>query len=467
MKTAIVALVAISAFYVLVIRPDQRAKRAAQERRAAEIVAAEEAARVASDESKKRSSERDLRFRLKELELAKEEADKEVQLRESSEQLRESSEKSNPIQETDAAATDAPEPQPPPVELSDFKKFGPSLFIVKGDKGSGSGFICEVNGQAVCLTNAHVLSGNKSLTFVTPDGGALAVAVEKMHVASNRDLAFFALKSELPALKPAGTTLKIDIGDEVVCLGNSGGGGVVTDVRGTVVGVGPEEIEVDAPIVEGNSGSPVLHLKSGSVLGVATRSQKDAKPTFTTKGTRFAEVRRFCARIEGTTWSPYTWSDFAAEASLIESYAKHGDELTVLILEVVSGFLNPTGYDNTSVGIRSAVRAFIAAATSATITSADRMRAQAAFLRDVAFELRKGPFEELDKMRSKAGSMGAYHKAKLEEQIEKREAMAEKIKELANAKIDIAGSSQAPAKTTRRPGSIIPEKTPTSPSIRP
>ena len=60
------------------------------------------------------------------------------------------------------------------------------------------------------------------------------------------------------------------IDDDVVVLGNAEGGGVINTIKGKIVGVGPNLVEVDAAFVPGNSGSPIIHLKTGKVIGVAT-----------------------------------------------------------------------------------------------------------------------------------------------------------------------------------------------------
>ena len=46
------------------------------------------------------------------------------------------------------------------------------------------------------------------------------------------------------------------IGDDVVVLGNSGGGGVITSIPGKVVGVGPDRIEVSAEFIQATPGAP-------------------------------------------------------------------------------------------------------------------------------------------------------------------------------------------------------------------
>ena len=154
--------------------------------------------------------------------------------------------------------------------------------IVCGDK-AGSGFVVR---EGVVI--AHRLDGTRLRL------GARDEAV-------GRDMVRFALDESVPAFDLAAGVP--DIGDPVVVLGNSDGRGVVTEIRGKVIGVGPREIEVDAAFVIGNSGSPVLD-RHGRVIGIATylrdcRNDED----WSKVNTRFNGIRRFALRLLGTRWA--------------------------------------------------------------------------------------------------------------------------------------------------------------------
>ena len=147
---------------------------------------------------------------------------------------------------------------------------GDSLVIVKGDEGSGSGFICNNRVNTLLYTNIHVIADIKQPVMTDLSGTPLVTGLAD--VAAGRDIARFAL-TKLPA-KPLEIITEFEsnvrIGDAVVVLGNSGGGGVVTKLPGEIVGIGPDRIEVSAEFIPGNSGSPIIHVKSGKVVGIAT-----------------------------------------------------------------------------------------------------------------------------------------------------------------------------------------------------
>ena len=88
----------------------------------------------------------------------------------------------------------------------------------------------------------------------------------------------------------------VAVGDEVWVLGNAEGAHVVTPIAGKLVGIGPNLVEVDAPFVPGNSGSPIIHKRTGKVIGVATyviQRAADAAPGLSLP----TAVRRFGYRV--------------------------------------------------------------------------------------------------------------------------------------------------------------------------
>jgi hypothetical protein len=91
----------------------------------------------------------------------------------------------------------------------------------------------------------------------------------------------------------------LQIGAEIVVAGNSEGEGVVREIPGKLVGLGPDRIEVDAEFVPGNSGSPILLKSTGQVIGVATYMKIPRSLRGSTKSvTSLNEVRRFGYRMD-------------------------------------------------------------------------------------------------------------------------------------------------------------------------
>lgn len=150
-----------------------------------------------------------------------------------------------------------------------------SIVMVEGDGGVGTGFVARLRGVDFVVTNLHVIGGNEKITVTTVRG--VSVPVSGMFGAMGRDIAILRIEGEntVPALKLTEDPIRsVKLGDKVAVVGNRRGGGVATQVSGTVRGMGPNRVEVDAPFQPGNSGSPILHVETGEVVGVASYSQR-------------------------------------------------------------------------------------------------------------------------------------------------------------------------------------------------
>jgi hypothetical protein len=197
-------------------------------------------------------------------------------------------------------------------------QYHPDAFdVVKGDEGSGSSFVCLLDGKPWLFTNIHVTAELHNPKFTRLDGGPLSLGAAD--AAQGHDIMRIALNAAPPHPLEAITDFNnnVALGDEVVVLGNSGGGGVVTSLTGTVLGVGPDRIEVSAEFIPGNSGSPIIHKKTGKVIGVATYLTR-RYDEFAKGDPKAPVVRRFAYRLDSVkTWEPVNWGEFRSEAEQI------------------------------------------------------------------------------------------------------------------------------------------------------
>ena len=146
-----------------------------------------------------------------------------------------------------------------------------------GGDGGGSGFIVDADGLIV--TNAHVVEGAESIE-VRFFGGERTRA-EAIAVDSTRDLAVLQVEvGNLPTV-PLGSSAGVEVGDEVIAIGNAIGivgeptvtAGIVSGLNRTI----PLEdnkrlvrlIQTDAAINPGNSGGPLVNA-AGEVIGINT-----------------------------------------------------------------------------------------------------------------------------------------------------------------------------------------------------
>jgi len=189
-----------------------------------------------------------------------------------------------------------------------------ALAIISAGHVTGSGFVAVMNAKRYLITNEHVLRGGQPFSATLLNGQTLKLGT--LDVAEDRDVVRFELvATNVPAL-PLSTTPH-SIGDAVGVFGNSEGGGVATSIFGKLVGLGPVLIETDAAFVRGNSGSPILDDK-GEIVGVATFAVRDTDPNdWVKQGTRFAQVRRFGVRLNGTKWKTINAAQYFLRADAL------------------------------------------------------------------------------------------------------------------------------------------------------
>jgi Trypsin-like peptidase domain len=234
------------------------------------------------------------------------------------------------------------------VSAADPAQYTKSLVIVEGDSGVGSGSIIKFKGNSLIVTNAHVLSGNRSVKFRLLNSRELKA--ETIGTPYDRDI-LVAKQNQVTEGLEASETVDADvaIGDEVVVLGNSQGSSVVTEIKGKVSGIGPDLIEVDAKFVLGNSGSPIIHVKTGKVIAIATFVTIRKLDTIS-RDSQFKQVRRFGYRLDTISkWHFLPPEKFLAEGVYIAQAKRRNDDLLMLAQDLSKNMrVNPNRYERGS-----------------------------------------------------------------------------------------------------------------------
>jgi hypothetical protein len=195
-----------------------------------------------------------------------------------------------------------------------------SIVLMKGDRGSGTGFLCKLAGRNVVLSNAHVLLGNRVLTIKTIAGRVLEYST--IRVCKGRDIVAYEIKEpgNLQYLTIHDNVAGMNNQEPIVVFGNSAGGGVVTTLRGKMQGLGPDKIEVDAAFVAGNSGSPIIAYPYDAVVGMATYLTREPEVDWTNKSTRFADIRRYGVRVDNVSWEDFQVLDMSEYTSALDIF---------------------------------------------------------------------------------------------------------------------------------------------------
>jgi hypothetical protein len=203
------------------------------------------------------------------------------------------------------------------------------LVEIRGDRGSGTGFFVELKGKNFIVTNQHVLSGNETIEFYASDGETIATG--NIFGAEGYDVALIQVDSPPATLTVKDEIDKLKLEDKKVIIpGNALGDGVFSAIKGKVLAVGPQLIEVDAKFVSGHSGSPIITkdmLGNYSVLGVATFT-KTTKLQGRDQLSRYDETRWYGYRLDNIqNWQKITWDRFSREAKRLNEVETRTEDI--------------------------------------------------------------------------------------------------------------------------------------------
>ncbi len=205
-----------------------------------------------------------------------------------------------------------------------------AVLIIEGDESVGTGFTVAQDGKKYLYTAAHVLSGNLRLTIKNSKGTSFR-KFGLFEAAEGADLVRMEMLEEVEDyLEIADVDAAMQINTQIAALGNGGGTGVVAVEEGKILGTSGDSIEVDAGIIQGNSGGPVVDTASGKVIGVVTHLSSERTDLWS-EGTRQAEVRRFACRVNKTwEWKSMKIGAFLADGKALEEF----DEMTRICFSI-------------------------------------------------------------------------------------------------------------------------------------
>jgi S1-C subfamily serine protease len=205
-----------------------------------------------------------------------------------------------------------------------------AVVLIKGDNAEGTGFLVKTPDGPVVMTNLHVISNNPNLQITTNTG--VPVTILSYKGATDRDMARISIKDGTFKYLTLATDISSTVqpGDEVITPGNSEGGEVMLNTDGKVLGIGPDRVEIDNPIYHGNSGGPILHVKSGQVIGIVTEAMKvdltDAldKASFASRSSAISSsMRYFGLRLDTVPgWETYDLNRFENETAFLDQFDK-------------------------------------------------------------------------------------------------------------------------------------------------
>ena len=221
-----------------------------------------------------------------------------------------------------------------------------SCVLIHGEDGDGTGFLVrspDGKGGEVVTCN-HVILEAGHAVIRDMDGHELKWS--RVHSHPKLDLAWVPIDGGLPEGAPclavAKSVTALPLESPIVCYGDSNGEGVVVGSAGRLLGIGPENIEVDAQMVMGNSGGPIVNAQ-GEVLAVASHLiELDDDKEWEVRGTRFAKgegrpARRFAIRLDNVRRvgvPAYSRAAVDADAARYLKVSEAVDKLTDLLDEL-------------------------------------------------------------------------------------------------------------------------------------
>lgn len=226
--------------------------------------------------------------------------------------------------------------------------YGKSLLFVNGKDGTGSGFIATLDGADFLVTDTHVAASVNIATFKALDGSVMQQGDASSAVGSDF------LRMAVPAGgKPLEIMQGVDsgaaIGDTVVVFGNADG--VVSPIFGKILGVGADRVEVDAPFAAANTGSPIIHLKTGRVIAMAVLTPAGAQAV-PQKDPAKPETRRFGWRLDTVKkWEPVNWRTFYAQAEEMRKVEALTADLAAFAADITEhrGAITPGKHTNPAI----------------------------------------------------------------------------------------------------------------------
>jgi hypothetical protein len=251
--------------------------------------------------------------------------------------------------------------------------YAQSLVFVEDQGGAGSGFIATIRGKPYVFTNQHVVAGHPGFHCTLLDRSPLELGGASAAV--GHDVMLLATDSEAKGLEIM-TDLEQNaaIGDDVAVLGNPEGARVLKPLVGKLVGIGPNLVEVSAEFVPGNSGSPIIHLKTGKVIGIAT--YVTVREVDSVTGRPEPEVRRFGYRLDTIKqWQPVEWPAYHREFVTMERVKLRTQEVLALVQDLAqeSGFV---AEHYRSPVLRTPIERYVQTTTRSGINRQDRNRAE-------------------------------------------------------------------------------------------
>lgn len=172
---------------------------------------------------------------------------------------------------------------------SEYKDYFNAVVIVETTSGVGSGFFISKTGYIV--TNEHVVKDSTKATIRQHNNNA-SLTAHVVEVNKEKDLALLKVEGSNFTCLEIEDTNNIQAGDDVIAIGTPKGlswtvtKGIISAVRDDEKGT--SIVQTDVALNPGNSGGPLINVKTGKVVGVNKEIVRQSKDGLVLEGLNFA-----------------------------------------------------------------------------------------------------------------------------------------------------------------------------------
>jgi len=219
----------------------------------------------------------------------------------------------------------------------------------------GSGFIDNLTGRMVVVTNDHVIASGTNISVTFWDGNGYPATVLGSDPYS--DLAVLSVNAPASEFQPIQvvSSSTLSVGDFVAALGSPFGlagsmtTGIVSALGRTITETSADNypiadvVQFSAPINPGNSGGPLLNAE-GQVVGINTASIENTQNGGTAQGLGFAIpsdtiLREITSLVDTGSYTQYPYMGVGVVDNTYDIAAQEGLKVTygVLVEQVASG----------------------------------------------------------------------------------------------------------------------------------
>jgi|GEM_PF-2938246 len=236
--------------------------------------------------------------------------------------------------------TPLPSGEPASARKGPDSRFAPHLVTLEGDFGVRGGFIGVYRERPVLFTSSLVggrerkgaSRGNVKarLSEGTP------VGLGDSLIAADRPLLMLAQNARKQGI-PVAHDLEAEaaVGDAVALLGARSGGIITEENSGTLTAIGPQTIGISAAITPGDDGSPVVHLKSGKVIGVVSSRLTHTLEVTGGAGRFSAEEKQVVSRLDNAVpWTGLPWARLNQECARLSGMDTRTEDLWHLAMDI-------------------------------------------------------------------------------------------------------------------------------------